>query len=490
MSQALVLAVDQGTTNTKALLLNAHGACVHRASRPLDIAFPHPAWVEQDAAALWRSVHEVVTECLEAAHGAEIAAVGISNQRESVVAWDRVTGKPVGPCLIWQCRRTADFCQTLKDRGLDATLRAKTGLPLDPLFSASKMRWLLDAAPHGADICLGTVDSWLLWQLTGGEVHATDHSNASRTLLLNLTSVDWDEELLGIFGVPRTSLPKLHASRSRHGVTNARSGLPAGILIGAMVGDSHAALFGQGAFAPGAVKATYGTGSSLMTLTRVPVSSAGGLASTIAWSNAAGVNYALEGNILATGSAVEWFAKFLGLNGAEDVERLAANVEDTEGVSLVPAFVGLGAPYWSPNARGLISGLTRGSTAAHVALATLRSIAFQVRDVFELMEREGGAELPELLADGGASRNARLMQFQADILDRAVVCGGSPDVSALGAGWMAGLTAGVWQSFDELTAQIGPRTRYLPSMDAAERTRLLDEWHVAVGRSRIDPGVK
>ena len=492
MKKDLILAIDQGTTNTKVLIFDSAGRICTRASRPLTVSFPEEAWVEQDPLALWESVREAIAAATSVVDPARIAAIGISNQRESVVAWHRASGCPAAPCIVWQCRRSEPFCAELRSRGLEALLRAKTGLTIDPLFSAGKLRWLLEHIPNGhamasaGDLCLGTVDSWLLWNLSGGAEHACDLSNASRTQLLNIHTAAWDDELLGVFDIPRAALPRVAPSGHIFGRTGPACGLPAGIPVAAMLGDSHAALFGHGAFTPGAVKATYGTGSSLMTLAPASAVSAGGLANTIAWARAGSVSYALEGNILATGSAVQWFGEFLGLkDAAAGVSALAQEVDDSAGVYMVPAFVGLGAPHWSPTARGMITGITRATSAAHVARATLESIAFQVRDVFDHMEEACGTPLPVLLADGGASRNEVLMQFQSDILDRTVICGESADVSALGAAWMAGLETGIWHSSDELADQLHVARRYVPRMAAPRREQLYQGWSRAVERATL-----
>lgn len=483
----LILAIDQGTTNTKAILLGPGGEAVARAARPLSIAFPQPGWVEQDAEALWASVAEAIDDCLAQVPEARIAAIGVSNQRESVIAWERSTGRPAGPCVVWQCRRTAAYCEELRARGLEAWLRERTGLGIDPLFSASKAAWLL-ARAGGGDYCVGTVDSWLLWKLTGGAVHATDATNASRTQLLNLRRVAWDPELLELFGIPAQSLPQVRPSSGVFGHTVAAGRLPAGVPVASLIGDSHAALFGHAAFRPGAVKATYGTGSSLMTLTEAPVASARGLSSTIAWAREGAVQYALEGNITNTGGAVQWLGEFLRLEDpAREAAELAATVEDSGGVYVVPAFAGLGAPYWDAGARGLIFGLTRGTTAAQAARATVDSIAFQVADVFAAMRAEAGIELPELLADGGASRNDLLMQFQADVLGDPVVRSSSADLSARGAGWLAGLAVGYWRSLDELEALPRERERFEPRLGESRRRELLAGWHDAVARAGSVP---
>ncbi|WP_321475820.1 glycerol kinase GlpK [uncultured Paludibaculum sp.] len=495
MSRAqLILSIDQGTTNTKALLLDHAGVVRATSSRPVAITFPQPGWVEQDARALWTSVTAVIDECLAQAGNAEVAAVGLSNQRESAVAWDRRTGEPVGPCVVWQCRRTAGFCDELRGLGLEPLIRERSGLTLDPLFSASKLHWILTHTPDGlaravtGELCAGNVDSWLLWNLTSGASFATDASNASRTQLMNLATCAWDPELLRIFDIPPACLPRVQASSSIFGVTASCGSLPAGIPVASMIGDSHAALFGHAAFAPGAVKATYGTGSSLMTpIDRAAVSSHG-LSTTVAWADAARVRYALEGNITNTGGTVQWLAAFLGLpGGAEEVAALAATVPDSAGAYLVPAFAGLGAPHWDADARGLLCGLTRGTTTAHAARAAVDSIAYQVHDVFEAMRQDADLPIPALFADGGASRNHRLMQFQADILDCPVIRSSSPDLSAIGAAWLAGLATGFWKSLEELESLPRATTRFEPQMPESLRGTLLDGWRNALLRSRSRP---
>jgi glycerol kinase len=493
-----ILAIDQGTTNTKALLVDAAGLVVSRAARPLRQTFPHPGWVEQDAVAIWQSVQEAIDECLQATGEHELAAIAITNQRESVMLWDRRTGQPVGPVVIWQCRRTAPFCEDLRTRGLEKTLRERTGLTIDPLFSASKARWLLDnvegarVKAERGELCLGTMDSWALWNLTGSAVHACDATNASRTQLFDLRRLKWDEELLTLFGIPAAILPEVKASSAVYGASDGTGKLPAGVPIASLIGDSHAALYGQAGFEPGTIKATYGTGSSLMTLTAEPVFSEQGLSTTIAWAIAADsqkISYALEGNISVTGAAVQWFGEFLGLpDPVSEVARLAESANGSEGIYLVPAFVGLGAPYWNEAARGLLSGLTRGTTAAQVARATIESIAYQIRDVFDVMDAAspaGPAGLSALLADGGGSSNDALMQFQADILGRPVLRCTSPDVSALGAAYLAGLAVGVWQSEKEIAALPRERERFEPRLSSSEREQLYAGWQQAVKRALL-----
>ena len=493
--EQFILAIDQGTTNTKVILLSRSGAIVAAASRPLSVSFPRDGWVEQDARELWVSVLEAATACLAQANQPEIAAIGVSNQRESVVVWDRRSGEPIGPCIVWQCRRTEAVCSELRTEGHESAIREKSGLSIDPLFSGSKIGWLLAHTSDGSEkaasgeFCAGTVDSWLLWKLTGSAVHATDASNASRTQLLNLNSTQWDDDLLRLFRVPRACLPEVRPSSGVFGLTASGGPWPAEVPIGGMVGDSHAALFAHAAFAPGILKATYGTGSSVMTLTSNPVISTRGLSTTIAWRLGQQSSYALEGNITNTGGTIQWLGELLSLsNPVEGVAKLAATVSDSGGVYIVPAFAGLGAPHWDPRARGLICGLTRGSTAAHLARAAVESTAFQIRDVFESMCRDGNIGAPVLHADGGASRNDVLMQFQADILGCPVVRSSSADFSARGAAWMAGLAVGFWKSLAELQALPMDAERFTPSMPAGHKEELLNGWNDALRRARSAQG--
>jgi glycerol kinase len=485
-----ILAIDQGTTNTKALLVNREGAVLSSASQPVDISYPQPAWVEQDPEAIWQSVCQAVDQCLSASPALTPMAVGVSNQRETVLVWERANGRPLGPCVVWQCRRTAPFCEELRRRGAGELILRKTGLTVDPLFSASKLRWLLDhigdgqARAEAGELAAGTIDSWVLWRLTGGATHACDFTNASRTQLFSLQELDWDPELLEVFGVPRPLLPQARPSSSLFGQTFEIGCLPAGIPVGSLIGDSHAAYFGHASFAPGAIKATYGTGSSLMMSTTGFVHSRRGLSSTIAFAVPGAVFYALEGNISVTGAAVRWLGEFLQLtDGAAGVARLAESESDNGGVYLVPSFVGLGAPHWNDRARGLLTGMTLGTGQPQVARATLESIAFQIHDVYRAMEEDTALELPELRADGGASRNDQLMQFQADILGRPVLRARSLDLSALGAAFLAGLSVGAWSSLKEIEELPRALDRFEPRMTAAERSKQVDGWKRAVARA-------
>ena len=484
---AWILAIDQGTTNSKALLVGSDGRVVAQASAPASPTFPRPAWVEQDAMALWDSVLRAMEACLAEAGGPAPIAVAITNQRESALLWERATGAPLGPVVSWQCRRSGEFCEQLRRDGLEPFLFERTGLTIDPLFSGSKARWLLDQLPDGreraeaGEICFGTVDSWLLWRLTGGREHRCDVTNASRTQLFNLHTLAWDDELLAVFGLPRALLPEVLPSSARYGETVAHGALPGGVPIASMIGDSHAALFGQGGHHAGSIKATYGTGSSLMMPLSRPVISQRGLSTTVAWGTDR-VTYALEGNIAVTGAAVQWVADLLGLDDFGRVAELALELDDSDGVVLVPAFVGLGAPHWRQEVRGILTGLTRGAGAAHVARAALESIAFQVCDVFAAMAAEAEVPLAQLLADGGASRNDWLMQFQADLLGTQVVRDDAGEVSALGAAQLAGLAVGVWASEAELAALPRTTTTFEPRMAAQERAYRRETWQRAIAQ--------
>lgn len=488
MAEPLILAIDQGTTNSKVSIVNSAGQVVHETARPVQIRYPQPGWVEQEPEALWETVRAAVQEALQNCDTTGLKAVAVTNQRESVLIWERSSGKPLGPCATWQCRRSNPLIVQLRERGLEKTVHDKTGLTLDPMFSAGKARWLLDQIPDGqargkaGELCLGTVDAWILWNLTGGAVHACDMTNASRTQLFNLHTLDWDEELTEIFGIPRAMLPEVHPSGYVYGETCRNGALPGGIPIASLIGDSHGALFGHAGFQPGSIKATYGTGSSLMMPTPNPVFSQHGLSTSIAWAYE-GVTYALEGNIYVTGAGVQWLYQFLGLKSPEEIEALAKQVSGNDGLYFVPALVGLGAPYWDANARGLLVGITRGTTAGHAARAVLEAIAYQIYDVFMAMQSETGQPLKQLMADGGATRNNFLMQFQADILNTPVIRSRASDLSALGAAYLAGLVTGVWKSLDEVRYLTRPSDRFEPNMPASQRESLLNGWKDAVRRA-------
>lgn len=490
MSSGLILAIDQGTTNTKGLLIDQTGGPVFRTSAPVPLVTRTNGFVEQDPIALWSSVLTVMADIQRYATqvGSTIEAVAISNQRETAVAWNAETGRPAAPAVSWQCGRGAAICARHARRSTE--LRATAGLPLAPLISASKWAWLLENDPGVSELAsagilrIGTVDTWLIHQLTGGAVHATDLTNASRTGLLALDTLAWHAPLLDLFGIPQAALPSLHCSSGVFGHCTAVSGFEH-VPILAAIGDSHAALVGQGSFGPGTVKATYGTGSSLMALTGDLASDTPSLARTIAWSAAGKTHFALEGNIAMTGSAIQWLGEFLRLpDPAADVAALAATVPYADGVYFVPAMVGLGAPHWDANARGCISGLSRAHTSAHLARAALESVAYQIADVFFAMEQQAGLRFTELRADGGATRNSLLMQFQADILGCPVLRSATEELSAIGAAWLAGLQLGWWRSMNDLEALRPAADRFEPKMKSAERDRLRRGWQRAVSSAR------
>ena len=490
MAYEWILALDQGTTNTKALLIDREGQTAFRASAPVELLQPQPGYVEQDPLALWDSVCRVADECVRhaAATGGKIVAIAISNQRETAVAWRR-RGEPVSNAISWQCRRSAPVCDRLCDQA--RRIQAVTGLPLDPLMSATKWAWLLEQRPElrklaeAGELLLGTVDSWLVYKLTGGREHVTDHTNASRTALLSLATLDWDDELLGIFDIPRGALPAVHRSSEVYGECTALPEL-GGVPIASMIGDSHAALVGHGRYKSGTMKATYGTGSSLMMLTPLLVKETKQLARAVAWSTPDKVRFALEGNIAMSGAAIQWVGEFLGLaHPVKDAADLAETVPDAAGVLFVPAMVGLGAPHWDAIARGLVTGLERSHTAAHLARAAVDAVAFQVADVMEAMEDAANVELPALLADGGATRNSMLMQMQSDIIGRPVHRSTQEDLSARGAAMLAGLALGWWKSLDELAALPQEVETFEPHVDAARRDALRERWRLAVRRARL-----
>ena len=465
LTDGVILALDQGTTNTKAMLVDpTSGAVVVAASRPVDVSFPAHGMVEQDANQLWSATLAAAEECLARRPGAAVVGVSISNQRESVVCWERSSGRPLGPVLGWQDARTAAWCADLVEKHPEAAarVRSSTGLSLDPMFSAPKMRHALDlatgAGADSADIAVGTVDAWLVWQLTGE--FAVESGNASRTLLLDLRTREWDPELLDLFGVPIGVLPEVRPSDAGFGRTAAWGGIPAGVPVVAVLADSHAALYYHGCTAPGTGKVTYGTGSSVMTPVADPGRAPEGIATTLAWQAGGTPTYAREGNILASGSALDWTALTLGSSGevpgGEFLSDLAAQVSSADGVCLVPAFTGLGAPYWDRSASGILTGLTAGTTRAHVARAALEAVAHQVVDVVEAVESDGQARIDVLKADGGATASPVLMQLQADLLGRPVHVADVPEASALGAALLAARTLGRAGQASAVTEQVSP----------------------------------
>lgn len=469
-----ILAIDQGTTNTKAVLVDETGAVLGRASAPLTTDYPHPGWAEQSAGAIWDSVQTVLGQ-ITAAHGLP-DGIAIANQRETLVVWDAETSRPICPAPIWQCRRTAEHSARLIAEGHDATVVAATGLGINPLFPAGKLAWVLQNVPTARPLLeagrlrAGTVDAWLLWNLTGGKVFATDHSNASRTQLFDTARLHFSDELARIFGASTACLPNPLPSDSRFGQT------AEGIPILAMMGDSHAALYGHGVRSPGTVKATYGTGSSLMTLCAGRVASTHGLSGTIAWTDKGGTTYAVEGNITVSAQAADFMARILGLRDAAALAALALTVPDTGGVAFVPALAGLGAPWWDDAARGTITGMTHGTGPAHLALAAIEAIAQQVADVFEAMQADIGSPLAELRADGGASSNAHLMQLQADLLQRPVLQSPVQEVGALGVAAMAFTHFGVTLPFEASKAR-----RFTPLTD---RHAGREAWKAAIAKAR------
>jgi glycerol kinase len=488
-----IVAIDQGTTGSTVLVLDRRGRVVGRAYREFTQHFPKPGWVEHDAEEIWRVTLGVLrSACRRAgARGRDVAAIGITNQRETAVLWDRRTGTPVHNAIVWQDRRTAPHCDALRAAGAEELVRRKAGLVLDPYFSATKLSWLLEHVRRGreraarGDLCFGTVDSWLVWKLTGGAVHVTDATNASRTLLYDIRARRWDDELCRLFEVPRAVLPDVQPSCGVFGETT-RAVLGDPVPIAGIAGDQQAALFGQGCTRPGLAKNTYGTGCFLLLHTGdEPVTSEHGLLTTIACDAQGGPAYALEGAVFMAGAAIQWLRDGLGvLKTAAESERHARSVEGSLGVYVVPAFVGLGAPHWDATARGAVLGLTRGATRSHVVRATLESLAFQTRDVMDAMAADAGARLKTLRVDGGASANDFLMQFQADLLGVPVERPALIETTALGAAQLAGLGVGFWRSQAELGAMRKRATRFVPRLARARRDALYRGWQEAVRRVR------
>lgn len=493
-TQTFIIAVDQGTTGSAAFIFDHDGRVVGSADREIVQYYPEPGWVSHDPEEIFQSILAVSREAMSLAgiRPSQIAAMGITNQRETTLVWDRATGQAVGQAVVWQCRRTAPICQKMRQDGLGPLVSERTGLVIDPYFSGTKIRWLLDHTAEGqkrgeaGELCAGTVDSWLLHRFTGGRVHATDITNASRTMLFNIHTGTWDDDLLEYLRIPKAMLPQVQPSGSYFGETEP-SLFGSRVPIACMAGDQHAALFGQACFQPGMVKNTYGTGSFLLMQTgQRAVASALGLLTTIAWQQGTGpFQYALEGSIFNTGSAVQWLRDGLGIIGdAAESETMAESVPDTGGVFFVPAFTGLGAPYWDAEARGTITGLTRGTSRAHIVRATLESIAYQVRDVVECMESDTGLRTPVLRADGGGSANSFLMQFQADQLGVPVEVPEVAETTALGAAYLAGLAVGFWDDQETVLRQWRLSRRYEPKMDPQVKDALYSGWKRAVERSR------
>jgi glycerol kinase len=489
-----VLALDQGTTSSRALLFDREGQVAGVAQKEFTQHFPRAGWVEHDPREIWSTQAGVAAEVLSraGARPRDVAAIGITNQRETTLLWDRRTGAPGANAIVWQDRRTAPLCDALREAGHEETFRRKTGLVLDPYFSGTKLRWLLDhvegarAAAEAGHLAFGTVDSWLLWNLTGGALHATDVTNASRTLLFDIHTGNWDDELLALLDVPRAVLPEVRSSSEVYAETSTDL-FSARVPIAGIAGDQQAATFGQRCVRPGMAKNTYGTGCFMLLHTGTEaVPSRNNLLTTVAWKLGDGpMEYALEGSVFVAGAVVQWLRDGLGIiRRSEDVEALARSVPDAGGIYLVPAFTGLGAPHWDPHARGTLVGITRGTTAGHLARAALEGIAFQVADVLEAMERDAGVALSELRVDGGAASNDLLMQTQADLLGAPLVRPAVAETTALGAAYLAGLAMGFWADGEEVSAQWAEDRRFEPEASPEERETRRAGWHRALDRSR------
>jgi len=493
MKEDYILAIDQGTTGTTALLINHDGQIAGRAYNEITQYYPEPGWVEHDPEEIWQKTLSTAETALRSvdARRDQIAAIGITNQRETSVVWDRRSGEPVHNAIVWQCRRTASMCENLRKRGLAEMVKSKTGLVIDPYFSATKLAWILDnvdgvrkAAQRG-DILFGTIDTWLLWKLTNGKIHATDYTNASRTMLFNIHSLAWDEELLSELDVPVSALPEIRPSSGRFGRVDCGSNMLDGITISGDAGDQQAALFGQACFQPGSIKNTYGTGCFLMLNTgKNPVLSEHGLLTTIACGTGGTPVYALEGSIFIAGAAVQWLRDELRIIGsAAETEALAGSVPDTGGVYVVPAFTGLGAPYWDADARGAILGITRGTGRKHIVRATLESIAYQTAEVMEAMRSDSGVDVQQLRVDGGAAANNFLMQFQSDIMGMEVNRPVVSETTALGAAFLAGLAVGFWEDERQLEKCRRTDAVFRPEINPELRANLLSGWREAVKKT-------
>ncbi|MDE2998484.1 MAG: glycerol kinase GlpK [Gemmatimonadota bacterium] len=490
----MILSIDQGTTGTTVLVINRAGDIVGRAYAEFSQIYPQPGWVSHNADEIWRSSSAVIAEAIRDSgiRPADLAGIGIANQRETTVIWDRRTGEPVHDAIVWQCRRTADLCRRYRERGLDEMVRKKTGLVIDAYFSATKIVWLMENVPglrlraEAGDVCFGTIDTYLLFRLTGGDVHATDLTNASRTMCFNIHSREWDPDLLDAFNIPRAILPEVHRSAHVFGSTRGAVPLPEGIPIAGIAGDQQAALYGQRGVNEGDVKNTYGTGCfALFHTGSNAFPSQNGLLTTLACDARGGPAFALEGSVFSAGSAVQWLRDGLGLIAdATETETLARSVPDNGGVYLVPAFTGLGAPYWDPDARGTIVGINRGTERAHFARAALESIAYQSAALVDAMAADTGGPVARMRVDGGASANDFLMQFQADILDVPVIRPRHTETTALGAAMLAGLATGFWAGPDALSDINPPERAFEPSMPKKDRDALLNRWRRAVRTAR------
>lgn len=494
MVRPCIISIDEGTTGTRALLMDQNGQVVKQAYSRLNVSYPRPGWVEQDPMEIWENTRVILAEVIDAARlmSLDIVGLAISNQRETAVMWDAGTGRPLHPAIVWQCRRTENICAELLAKGVEEFVLTRTGLPIDPYFSATKMAWMVAAVEGGRALVekgrvrLGTIDSWLVWNLTGGKLHVTDVSNAARTQLMDIHTLEWSDTLAEIFGVPLRCLPKIVASGGNLGSTSQMPGIPDGIPILAIMGDSQAALYGEAAFKRGDAKVTYGTGSSILVNTgNSPIPPQEGLATTVAWQIQGEVCYALEGIIHSTGAGIEWLKE--GLNAISDAaesEVLAQSVPDTGDVFFVPAFTGLGTPWWDSKARGVIVGITRGTRREHIVRAALDAIALQVKDVFDVINSIDSRISGAVYCSGGGSRNSYLMQLQADLLQRPIVTSANPEASARGVATMAGLVAGLWTSSEliRLHDSLSDR-RYLPQKSITEMESMVNRWHEAVKRS-------
>ena len=489
-----ILALDQGTTGTTAMLIDSTGAPLWTLNREIRQIYPKPGWVEHDPVELFESCLDTIEELLETAeaHPRSILGIGVANQRETVVLWDRRTGEPLHNAIVWQCRRTAPMCDDLKARGLEDWIREKTGLPIDPYFSATKIRWLLDNVPDArrraerGELACGTVDSWLIWNLTNKLVHATDSSNASRTMLFNINTLEWDDDLLALFDIPRAILPEVRSASEIYGYVAGDLSAGQPVPIAGIAGDQQASTFGQACFEPGDVKNTYGTGCFVVANTGSrKIDSDSGLIAMVGWTLNGETTYALEGAVFSAGATVQWLRDELGIiSDSAESESVAAQVADNGGVYFVPAFSGLGTPHWDPYARGAIVGLTRGAGRANIVRAALESIAYQTRDVVEALRLDTGLDIGSLRVDGGAAANGLLMQFQADMLGAPVLRTETTDSTALGAGWLAGLGVGLWSGPGELANLWRADAKFEPRMAESDRERLYQDWLRAVERSR------
>ena len=487
-----ILALDQGTSSSRAIVFDSKGTPVSVSQKEFTQYFPQPGWVEHNPMEIWSSEAAVIAESISAIdiNGKNIAAIGITNQRETTIVWDAETGTPVYNAIVWQDRRTSEYCDSLKAQGLTEMIRSKTGLIVDAYFSATKIRWILENVPGARQkaeegkLRFGTVDTWLVWMLTRGEVHVTDVSNASRTMLLNINTLQWDDELLSLFGIPKSMMPQVRSSSEVYGHTKTTI-FAHPVPIAGIAGDQQAALFGQMCTEPGSVKNTYGTGCFLlMNSGTKPIMSSNNLLTTVAWKIGDTVNYALEGSIFVAGSVVQWLRDGLGIiRSSAEVEALATSVPDNAGVFFVPALTGMGAPYWDQYAKGTITGLTRGATAAHIARAALEGIAFQTMDIVEAMKKDAGVDLKELKVDGGASRNNFLMQFQSEVLGVEVIRPKVTETTAIGAAYLAGLAVGFWDSIDTVKHQWQQERTFSPEMPQEKVEALKAGWKDAVERT-------